>query len=409
MNIIGNSLKSLICALAALSFSAPLQADSLKSAATPDARITMFEQSVRSLKDRKDPNAQRWSIEDRMKAYNVPGTSIAIIQNGKIIHAKGYGLQSNNASTPVDRQTVFSAGSVSKVVNAALILRLVQEGILNLDQDVNSYLKSWKVPDGEYTRSKKVTLRHLLSHTSGFSQHGFPDFKPGEKLPTSIQTLNGIGPAKHRAVKLMFEPGQKMDYSGGGITVAQLVVEDVMGQHYNEVAKKYLFEPLGMKRSTFVNPLPETHGNIARSHNKKGKARALPRGYESMPEMAASGLWTSAEDMALFVQAVLINETFLSPEMRGEMLSRAPLSWHGMGPRLNGAEETLVFHHGGANDNYKSWIEGHPAHGNGIVILTNGEAGRELGYEIRIAAGEAFGWSISFPEDFSTPKFDTPK
>ncbi|WP_108812530.1 serine hydrolase [Sphingorhabdus sp. Alg231-15] len=405
----GDILRPLFCALAALSFSAPLQADSLTPSAGLDVRIAKFEQSVRSLKDRKNPDAQKWSIEDRMKAYNVPGASVAIIQNGKIVHTKGYGLQSQNASASVDGQTVFSAGSVSKVVNAALILRLVQDGILNLDQDVNSYLKSWKVPEGEYTKSQKVTLRLLLSHTSGFSQHGFPDFKPGEKLPTTIQTLNGTGPAKHRAVKLMFEPGQQMDYSGGGITVSQLVVEDVMGQPYPEVAKEYLFEPLGMTRSTFVNPLPEAHGNIAKSHNKKGKARALPRGYESMPEMAASGLWTSAADMALFVQAILTDETFLSPELRNEMLSRTPRSWHGLGPRLNGVGEKLAFHHGGANDNYKSWIEGHPVQGNGFVVLTNGEAGRELGYELRIAAEEAFGWSINFPADFATPNFDTPE
>ncbi len=402
-----NVLKLMIGAMLAAPFSGPVRADNISVSTIQDARITGFEKSVRALKDRKNADAALWSIEDRMKAYNVPGASVAIIENGKIVHAKGYGVLSANSNTPVDDQTVFSAGSVSKVVNAALILRMVQDGILDLDQDVNTYLKSWKVPDGKYTQTNKVTLRHLLSHTSGFSQHGFPDFKPNEKLPTTVQTLNGTGPAKHRAVKLMFEPGQQMDYSGGGITVSQLVVEDVTGRSYNDVVQDYVFKPLGMKRSTFASPLPEIYGNIAKSHNKKGQAQALPRGYETMPEIAASGLWTSAHDMALFVQAILTNKTFLSPQMRQEMLSRAPRSWHGLGPRLNGEGAGQVFHHGGANDNYQSWIEGHPEQGNGFIVLTNGEAGRELGYELRIAAEKSFGWSINFPEDFATPKFDT--
>lgn len=401
-------LKFMIGVMIVVPDSMPVHADSIVAPATQDARISAFEQSVRALKERKNADARPWSIEDRMKAYNVPGASVAIIQNGKIIHTGGYGRLSVNSDTPVDDQTVFSAGSVSKVVNAALILRLVQGGILDLDKDVNSYLKSWKVPEGKHTKTRKVTLRHLLSHTSGFSQHGFPDFKPNEKLPTTIETLNGTGPAKHRAVELMFEPGQQMDYSGGGITVSQLIVEDVMGQPYNEVATEFLFQPLGMTRSTFASPLPTIYGNIAKSHNKKGKAQALPRGYESMPEIAASGLWTSAHDMALFVQAILTNDTFLSPQMRKQMLSRTPLSWHGLGPRLNGEGAKQVFHHGGANDNYKSWMEGHPGQGNGFVVLTNGAAGRELGYELRIAAEKTFGWSINFPEDFATPKFDIP-
>ncbi len=396
----------LIAALVAMSSAASLNANSVAtSSGSSDARIAEFETAIKKLKDRKKEDAKTWSVTDRMKAYGVPGASVAIIHDGKIVLTKGYGVLSANSNVPVDDQTVFSAGSVSKVANAALILRMVQEGILDLDKDVNDYLKSWKVPQNGYTQSKKVTLRHLLSHTSGFSQHGFPDFEPGEQLPTTVQTLSGSGPAKHGPVELMFEPGQNMDYSGGGITVAQLVIEDVTGMHYNDVAKKYLFEPLGMARSSFLNPLPETHGNIAKAHNKKGRARALPRGYESMPEMAASGLWTSASDMAIFVQAIMSDKSFLSDSLRTEMLTQVPRSWHGLGPRINGAGEKYVFHHGGANNSYKSWIEGHPNQGNGFIVLTNGEAGRQLGYELRIAAEQAFNWSVNFPEDFAEPKF----
>ncbi len=368
-------------------------------------QIAQFEGSVRALRDRANKTASAGSIMARMAERNVPGAAVAIVQNGEIIHSAGYGLLSARSDEQVDEKTVFSAGSVSKVVNAVLILRLVQAGLLDLDEDVNSYLTSWKVPSGTFTRSQPVTLRHLLSHTSGFSQHGFPDFKPGQPLPTTVQTLDGIKPAKNRPVRLMFEPGKMMDYSGGGITVAQLVAEDVLQKPYEAIAREYLFDPLGMDRSTFANPLPETYGNIAKAHSKRGKLQARPRGYESMPELAASGLWTSSADMALFLKVVLTDDEFLTPAMRAELITRAPRSWHGMGPRINGDGDNHVFHHGGANDHYMSWLEGHPASKNGMIILTNSEAGRELGYELRIAAGEAFGWAVQFPQDFGEPKF----
>ena len=371
-----------------------------------DARIVTFETMIPALEDRADPNAPVWSISDRMGVHGVPGASVAIIQNGEVVWTQGYGTVSALSGEPVDEETVFSAGSVSKLVNAALILRLVQDGQLDLDEDINSYLTSWQVPESEFTRERNVTLRSILSHTSGFSQHGFPDFEPDETLPTILQTLNGQSPAKHDAVELFFAPGTRMQYSGGGITVSQLVIEDVTGMSYADAANEYVFRPLGMTRSTFESPLPESHGNIARAHDREGTARALPRGYESMPEQAASGLWTGAGDMAIFIQAILGDTEFLSDPLRQEMLTRMPRSWHGLGPRLNGTGETSVFHHGGANNSYQTWVEGHPAQGNGFVVLTNGAGGRMLAYELRIAAERAFDWPIHFPDDFDEPDFE---
>ncbi|MEO1044049.1 MAG: serine hydrolase domain-containing protein [Pseudomonadota bacterium] len=396
------------CAPAALAHNAQVQPEAT-IADSDGARIARLETQLKNLRERDNPDAERWTIEQRMENYGVPGMGVAIIDNGKIILAKGYGVQSATSGEPVDANTVFSAGSVSKVINAALILRLVQEGKVDLDTDLNTYLTSWKVPENEYSSGHKITLRMLLAHTSGFSQHGFPDFKPGKALPTALQTLNGEKPAKHEPVRVLFTPGSKMKYSGGGITVSQVVVEDVTGMPYAEAARKYVFEPLGMTRSTFASPLPESHGNIARAHDRQGKPKALPRGYESFPEIAASGLWTSAGDMARFVLALMQDEDFLSAELRADMLTRVPLSWHGLGPRLNGEGDMLVFHHGGANDHYQSWIEGQPTQGNGFIVLTNGEAGRRLAYELRISADEAFDWPITFPDGYREPDLGTSK
>ncbi len=339
---------------------------------------------------------------------STPGFSVGVIENGHIIHSKGFGALQKGKPNSTNHNTVFSVGSVSKMVNAALILRLVAEGKLDLDRDINHYLTSWQVPSNRYTQSSKVTLRYILSHTAGFSQHGFADFLPNEILPNTLQTVTGSGPVKHGPVRLMFAPGSAMDYSGGGTTVSQLIVEDVTGLTYPQAAQKYVFEPLKMHRSTFVNPLPKSHGNIAKAHDRAGRPTALPRGYEAMPEMAASGLWTSSTDLALFTTALLnsyhSDNGFLPKALMQDMVTPVYPSWHGLGPRVNGIGATHVFHHGGANNSYRAWMEGHIANKNGIVILTNSARGHELYRQVRQIASSVFNWPIKPDIHFKRPR-----
>ena len=330
-----------------------------------------------------------------MQKHNTPGLAIAFIENGMLKFAAGFGVLNSEKETTVNADTVFSVGSVSKVINAVLILRLVDKGLLDLDVDVNHYLKSWKIKKNKFTSSKKITLRHLLSHTAGLTVHGFPDFYPGEELPTVIETLEGKAPAKTPAVQSIFTPGIKMKYSGGGITVSQLVVTDVTGLSYPEAAKKYVFDPLEMKRSTFLNPLPKTHGNIAKAHDRAGKLTAKPRGYQAMPEMAASGLWTSANDLAKFMKALISSyhgeSNFLMKETTRTMMTPIEISnaqkivqhdpkrQTGVGVFLSVLEngETL-FSHNGSNESYKALIKGWLESRSAIVILSNGAKARPL-------------------------------
>ncbi|WP_372770719.1 serine hydrolase domain-containing protein [Pseudoalteromonas sp.] len=347
-------------------------------------------------------------LSSRLADLNVPGAGVAVIENGELIWAHGFGTQLAGKSMPVDENTVFSVGSVSKMVNAALILRLVAEGKLDLDTDVNKYLKSWRVEQSRFSQKNKVTLRAILSHTAGFSQHGFADFQPEEELPTALQTLNGEWPAKHRAVRLMFTPGSAMDYSGGGTTVSQVMIEDVTGLSYPAAAEKYVFSPLGMTRSTFLNPLPASHGNIARGHNRYGNPTALPRGWEAMPEMAASGLWTSAYDLGLFLSGLIKSyhqkNGFIPQELIKDMMARVPNSHYGLGPIIKTVQQTKVFYHGGANDSYQAWLEGHLHSQSGIIILTNGSNGGSLFREIRSIADSTFNWQVTADEVFKKPK-----
>jgi CubicO group peptidase (beta-lactamase class C family) len=340
-----------------------------------------------------------WSLQERMTHYGVPGVAVAVIRDGKVVQAAGYGVRHDRAA--VDAQTAFSVGSVSKIITAATTLRLVADGRLDLDRDVSGYLDGWRFSAHPDAPGAKVNLRMLLSHTSGFNVHGFEDYPPAAPLPTLLQTLDGALPARNEAVRLIDPPGLRMRYSGGGVQLEQLVLESAADLPFARLAQDTVFSPLGMRRSTFEQPLAPAFGNIAHAHDRDGKPAALPRGWESFPEQAASGLWTSAEDLGTFVAALIESyrgrNDFLPRAIAREMMTEIWPSLHGLGPRLQGEGATRFFHHGGANDSYRAWIEGHLESGNGLVILTNGSRGGQLMMEIRNALTDALDDGINPP------------
>lgn len=337
----------------------------------------------------------RYTLADRMERYGVPGVAIAVLKDGKILHAGGFGVLQAGGQQPVNADTLFSVGSVSKVATATLLLKMQAEGLIDVDTDIRQYLKTWQLPESD----TPITLRMILSHTAGFNIHGFGDFQPGAELPTVYDTLNGTGPATHGRVRFVDAPGMRYRYSGGGYTIAQLVATDVSGESFPELADEKLFTPLGMERSSFINPLPESLGNIAKAHDRRGRPQALPRGYEAMPEMGASGLWTSANELGTMVAALIESYRsvggFLPQPVAADMMTKVSPSEHGIGPRLEGSGVVRMFHHGGANNSYRAWIEGHLVTGNGLVVLTNGTDGDDLYVEIRNAAADVYGWNLN--------------
>lgn len=137
----------------------------------------------------KPPNGH--SIAERMAAYHIPGLSLAVIEEYQVQWVQGYGILRTGGTDPVTPQTLFQACSTSKMVTAPIALRLVEQGVLDMDADVNTYLKSWQVPENEFTRSLKVTLRGLLSHRSGINRpDGGFEWDDGS-TPTLVQILRG--------------------------------------------------------------------------------------------------------------------------------------------------------------------------------------------------------------------------
>lgn len=180
--------------------------------------------------------------------------------------------------------------------------------------------------------------------------------------------------------------------------VMQQAIEDVTGKPFAEVARQQVFAPLRMSRSTFESPLSPHRGNIAKAHGRDGQPVALPRGWQTFPEQAASGLWTSANDLGAFVAALLAsyrgNDGLLPQPLALQMMSEVAPGDRGLGPELAGSGPTRRFLHNGSNDSYKAGIEGYPESGDGFVILTNGSNGGALRGEIRNALSDALGHGV---------------
>jgi CubicO group peptidase (beta-lactamase class C family) len=234
-------------------------------------------------------SAQADNVDDfvaaQMRDHGIVGLSLAIIDDGKIIKARGYGFTDKSGKTPITTSTLFQAGSVSKSVAALGALRLVEQGQLALDEDVNAKLQTWKVPENEFTKDEKVTLRRLLSHSAGLTVHGFPGYAVGSPVPTLVQVLDGEKPANTPAIRVDCVPGSQWRYAGGGYTVMQQLLIDVTGQPFPEFMQKSVLKPLGMAQSTYAQPLAQRHG-----HNDAGRlSRERNSGRRPLAHLPGNG------------------------------------------------------------------------------------------------------------------------
>lgn len=313
-------------------------------------------------------------IRAQMQKRRIPGLSLAIIQDGKILKAQSYGFIDKDGKVPVTTNTLFQAGSVSKSVAAMGALYLVEQNKLLLDENVNVKLKGWKVPDNEFTKDKKVTLRGLLSHTTGLTVHGFPGYAVGTKIPSVVQILDGAAPANTPPVRVDFIPGSRWRYSGGGYTVMQQLMVDVTGAGFPEFMKKTVLSPLGMKNSTYQQPLPpELAKTTATGHYNN---RSLVEGrWHIYPEMAAAGLWTTPSDLARF--AIGIQNAYagksgnvLSQSMTRQMLTDQK-NRDGLGVFLQGDSTSLRFGHNGRDEGFDALLTASVNKGQGVVIMIN--------------------------------------
>lgn len=334
-----------------------------------------------------------FSLEERMRIYGVPGVSVAVVHEGKLAWARGWGVRDAGSCAPVTAETAFQAASISKLVTALIALRFVEQGKLGLDRDINSYLTSWELPSEARLAPQPVTLRELLSHTAGLNVHGFPGYPVGARLPSVVEVLDGAAPAVTPAVKVALPVGQQWRYSGGGYVITQLALSDTLGVPFDALAQREVFLPLGMHRSAFAQP-PSARilDNAARGHVD---GKVIKGGYHVYPELAPAGLWTTPRDLAsllIDIQAAAKGRRsrLLSPDMTARMLTPVKGDW-GLGPALYGTGEGRRFGHDGVNEGFQSTMVGYVHKGSGIIVMTNG-TGKPLADEIVRAVAADYGW-----------------
>ena len=357
----------------------------------PD-RISRIENGLRPAIQVAGEPEVRWTIQQRMAHHKTPAVSIAVINNGKLEWAKAYGSIEAGGSQAANTETMFQAASISKPISALAALRMVAAGKLNLDEDVNSRLTSWKVPPHSF--GKTVTLRGLLSHTAGTTVHGFPGYAATAEVATAVQVLNADKPANTAKVVVDIEPGVRMRYSGGGFTIMQVLMSDAAGKPFSAILRELVLEPLNMSRSTFEQPLPERFAvNAARAHRRDGKP--IAGRWHTYPEQAAAGLWTTPTDLAkamMAVQRAHAGETKLLPSAITRQMLTAVKADYGLGWGLGGSGKELSFGHGGSNAGYRCYAWAYAEKGQGAVIMTNSDSGDALRLEIFRGIAAEYGW-----------------
>jgi CubicO group peptidase (beta-lactamase class C family) len=375
------------------------------SDSSPNARFGKIENSLIIFDTMANINNKEYyksqpkhTIADRMAFYKVPAVSIALIKDYKIEGAKAYGVLKAGSTSFVKTETLFEAASTTKLLSGILILRLAEQGLIGLDEDVNKYLKSWKVPENEYTKENKVTLRLLLTHQSGLNSGSFS--YEDDNVPSLAQVLRGEAPALNKKVIVESVPGEKHKYSNYGYVVIQMLIEDITGKSYVDIAQENVFGPLGMKDSTLVFPFKEEFKNrVTLPHDQEGKA--YQNGLNPTA-VAQGGLVTTPSDLAKLMLELMLayhgkSEKLLSQKTVKLMLTQQPqkdptplfdgfTTVQGLGVLLIGEGDGFSFMHPGFNlPGATSVPIGFPNTGNGYVIMTNGANGIQLSMEIRAA------------------------
>lgn len=385
---------ALLASAAWLAFPAFAASDAEREAAPVEERIRRVESALPAVST--GGRTIELSLQGWMETLRVPGVSVAVIDGYRIAWAKGYGVVAAGAhDTPVTTRTLFQAGSVSKPVAAVAVMSQVEKRSFDLDTDINRYLRSWKLPKGDPANAGKVTLRDLLAHTAGITPEGFAGYERGAPLPTLLQILEGEPPASNRPARRAAAPGSAVNYSGPGYTILQLALTDRLGKPFEDIVEMTVFEPARMRDSTFEAVLPDALAErAARGHRLGGEV--IPGGWYVHPESAATGLWTTPSDLALLWIELAKSKAGRSDRVLSRDTTRRMLSPHrdhmGLGFVVRPGEAHGRFAHFGGNQGYRSHVEMFADTGQGVVVLTNSDAGQLLTALLVRRVAQVHGW-----------------
>jgi CubicO group peptidase (beta-lactamase class C family) len=335
-----------------------------------------------------------YRLADRQRHYQIPAISVAVIRNGHIAWAHAWGRRSIDGEAAANTHTLFAAASMTKPMTALVALRLVDQGKLALDQDVNERLLRWKLPFAKDVPPQSVTLRQLLSHSAGVTTYGDLGYKAGERRRALIALLEGRMTDVSPPIEVEHVPGREMRYSNPGYVIVQKLIEDVTGESFAAVARREVLDPLGMRESYLEQPLTARTSNVA-----VGSSGGLPMPADAKvaTELGNGGLWSTPSDMAKLLIAIRAAYTgkpgaLLSQPLAKQMLSPQPGGW-GLGVGVEGTGDDLRFGHTGAFAGFESIMTAYAGRGDGVVLMTNADGGQQLGGEIIRSLAARYGWT----------------
>ena len=349
-------------------------------------------------------NGKADNILARMAYFKVKGLSIAVVNNYKIVWAKGYGWADEKEKRPVTTATLFKPGSISKSLNAVGVLKLAQDNKLDIYKDINEYLKSWKFPYDSLSKGKKISLANLLSHTAGLSVYGgFPGYDVKNKIPTIPQILDGVAPANTPAVRSLFEPGLQFQYSGGGTIISQLIITDQTHQSYEKFMFDSVLKPIGMINSFYSVSPPSTNelNKYAMGYTKDGiKADAT---FNVYPEQSPMGLWTTPSDLSKYIIETQLAYQGKSSKVINQKMAQLHLTPYidnsaTMGAFIGDRNGEKYFFHDAGNVGYRGLYYGSVEGGNGVVIFVNSDDGNII-LELLNSVASVYNW-----KGFDKPK-----
>ncbi|RKG96459.1 tetratricopeptide repeat protein [Corallococcus sp. CA053C] len=341
---------------------------------------------------------RRMSLQRWMELYKIPGVSIAVFEKNALVWAKGYGVMQAGGTDPVTPDTLFQAASISKPVTALAAMHYVEAGKWSLDENINDKLISWKLPENDFTKTEKVTLRRLLSHSAGTTVHGFPGYAVTEPLPTTVQILDGVKPANTAPVRVDVVPGTQTRYSGGGITIVQAMMVDQLKKPFPQIMRETVLAPLGLKHSTYEQPLPASLAPLATSGTYFG-GKSVEGQWHVYPEMAAAGLWTTPSDLARIAIEVSKARAGKSSRVVSQAMAKQMLTKQSddFGIGFQWEEGKNRFGHGGSNEGFQCSLTAFADSGSGVVIMTNSDSGYMLLDRIADSVAAEYGWKSYVP------------
>jgi CubicO group peptidase (beta-lactamase class C family) len=367
------------------------------------ARIDRVIADLRPQAPCRPPQRSVCTLGDRMHGLCTPGVSVAVIENFEIAWARGFGIRRMGERAAVQPDTPFQAGSISKPVFALAVMRLCQDERIDLDADIRTYLKSWQMPEGDDGWMPRVNLRQLLSHTAGTTVHGFPGYPAGAPWPSLAQVLDGAPPANTPPIFVDLIPGMQFRYSGGGTTIAQLAVTDLVGLAFPDLMRELVLAPLGMVDSSYEQP-PSSRlaDRAAVGHPLNGIP--TPDGWHVYPEMAAAGLWTTAGDLARLGAALMralrgeitglgLSSESLAAMLRPQLTDQTKGSeFVGLGWFCAGDGDAFLFGHAGGNHGFLANLRLYPATGQGAAVMINSNQGWPLIEELLASIEREYCW-----------------